>query len=203
MSSILDFTSNFSFYTIPAAWALALAPRAYATSLYESKSSKKFDTKSPRTFIAKCEADQSLDITSKAGFLTRCSSHWVQISNALFQLSEKSFALRRHILMDSRTSACLQQRSPLRTLLAWTANCSITCLPDIWQAESCTTMFTSTMTPLNWRWQELGEFRVLPQYRTMRPLKSRRVFMTGIGIIMSLFVMSGNKMRNAAIPNLA
>jgi hypothetical protein len=69
MGSIFDFTRNFSFYTIPAAWLLALAPRFYSASLYESKSSRKFDVKCPRTFITKCEADQSIDSASKARFL--------------------------------------------------------------------------------------------------------------------------------------
>ena len=71
MASLVDLTRNNSFYTVPAAWVLALAPRIYAVSLYESKSSQKFDTKCPRTFIAKCEADQSIDNASKA---ISCSS---------------------------------------------------------------------------------------------------------------------------------
>ena len=65
MASVFDFTRNFSFYTIPAAWVLALAPRIYGVTLYESKSSRRFDTKCPRTFVAKCEADQSIDSASK------------------------------------------------------------------------------------------------------------------------------------------
>ena len=72
MASLFDFKLNFSFYTIPAAWILALAPRLYATTVYESSSSKKFDRKSPRTFTAKCEGDQSIDLASKALILPEC-----------------------------------------------------------------------------------------------------------------------------------
>lgn len=66
MASIFDFNRNLSFYAIPAAWVLAIAPRFYAVSLYEATSSRKFDTLCPRTFIAKCETDQSIDSASMA-----------------------------------------------------------------------------------------------------------------------------------------
>lgn len=69
MVSIFDFKRNPSFYTIPAAWLLALSPRPYAIAFYESSSPKKFDRKSPRTFIAKCEGDQSICSASKAPLL--------------------------------------------------------------------------------------------------------------------------------------
>ncbi|KAK2624379.1 hypothetical protein QTJ16_006329 [Diplocarpon rosae] len=74
MASLFDTARNFSLYTvnkplvplqlysltcfdqIPAAWLVAFLPHAYAASL-----SKKFDNKSPRTYVGSLQEDQSID----------------------------------------------------------------------------------------------------------------------------------------------
>ena len=58
-------TQNISFYTIPIAWFLALAPHVYATQLYESKSKKQFDLTQPRGLTAKLAGDQTVDQANK------------------------------------------------------------------------------------------------------------------------------------------
>ncbi|MCJ1391466.1 hypothetical protein MMC18_004330 [Xylographa bjoerkii] len=65
MASLLDLTRNFSLYTIPAAWILAILPHAYATQLYDAKSSHKFDLTQPRSLAAKAGADQTIDTATK------------------------------------------------------------------------------------------------------------------------------------------
>lgn len=66
MSSLLATTSNYSFYSIPVAWALAMAPHVYATSL-----SKTFDNRSPRTYCNIVENDQTIDKATKEKII-RC-----------------------------------------------------------------------------------------------------------------------------------
>lgn len=64
--TLFDLTRNFSFYAIPAAWVLALAPHVYATSLHDSKSpGKKFDNCNPRTLVPSLDSNQSLDSETK------------------------------------------------------------------------------------------------------------------------------------------
>jgi uncharacterized MAPEG superfamily protein len=50
-----------SFYTIPAAWVLCIAPHAYATAL----GGKKFDIKNPRTYTSTLKDDQTIDNATK------------------------------------------------------------------------------------------------------------------------------------------
>jgi len=59
-------TENYSFYAVPVAWLLALAPHAYAMMLLD----KKFDNMQPRSNVLKLESDQSLDKATK-GFIVR------------------------------------------------------------------------------------------------------------------------------------
>jgi uncharacterized MAPEG superfamily protein len=66
MASFLDLTRNFSFYTIPAAWVLAIAPHVYATSLHDAKSpTQKFNPCSPRTLVPSLDSNPSLDTATK------------------------------------------------------------------------------------------------------------------------------------------
>ena len=58
-------TQNISFYTIPIAWVLTLAPHAYATQLCESKIEKQFDLTQPRGLTAKLAGDQTIDQATK------------------------------------------------------------------------------------------------------------------------------------------
>ncbi|MCJ1352968.1 MAG: hypothetical protein MMC33_002952 [Icmadophila ericetorum] len=60
MVSIFDMTRNLSFYTIPAAWVLCLAPHVWATQAYDAASSKKFDLTEPRSFAARVKEDQTI-----------------------------------------------------------------------------------------------------------------------------------------------
>ncbi|QDS76246.1 hypothetical protein FKW77_001055 [Venturia effusa] len=60
-ANILGLTRNFSFYTIPAAWVLSIAPHFYAASL----GGKKFDNRNPRTYIPSLASDQTFDQTTK------------------------------------------------------------------------------------------------------------------------------------------
>lgn len=64
MTNLLP-TQNLSLYTIPLAYILALAPHAYAVTLYESSSKKKFDMRHPRGMTAKLSQDQSIDNATK------------------------------------------------------------------------------------------------------------------------------------------
>ncbi|MCJ1285383.1 hypothetical protein MMC26_004723 [Xylographa opegraphella] len=65
MATLFDPMRNFSLYTIPAAWVLALVPHAYATQLYDSKSAHKFDLTQPRSLAGKVADDQTLDAATK------------------------------------------------------------------------------------------------------------------------------------------
>ncbi|KAF2430677.1 hypothetical protein EJ08DRAFT_633411 [Tothia fuscella] len=60
-ANILDTTRNYSLYTIPLAWALAIAPHMYAASLGGSK----FDNTAPRTYTSSLKEDQTLDKATK------------------------------------------------------------------------------------------------------------------------------------------
>ncbi|KAM3417022.1 hypothetical protein BST61_g8605 [Cercospora zeina] len=51
--------NNFSFYSIPAAWILCIAPHFYAASL------GKFDNKAPRSYTKETGNDQSIDKATK------------------------------------------------------------------------------------------------------------------------------------------
>lgn len=57
--------TNLSIYAIPIAWALCIAPHAYAFALHDAKSSSKADTRQPRSFVASLEQNQSLDKATK------------------------------------------------------------------------------------------------------------------------------------------
>lgn len=58
-------TSNISLYTIPVAWFLSLAPHIYATQLYQSASSRQFDTRTPRTLMKLVADNQTIDAATK------------------------------------------------------------------------------------------------------------------------------------------
>ena len=64
MTTLLP-TQNLSLYSIPLAYILALAPKAYAVTLYESSSKKKLDRRHPRGMTAKLSQDQSIDNATK------------------------------------------------------------------------------------------------------------------------------------------
>jgi len=61
MSGLLDFTRNFSLYTIPAAWVFSLVPHVYATGL----AGEKFDNRSPRSLTSSLKDNQTLDAATK------------------------------------------------------------------------------------------------------------------------------------------
>jgi len=68
MVSLFDTTKNFSLYTIPVAYVLALAPHAYAVN-----ASKTYDLRSPRTYSKLLEHDQTIDKATKDKII-RCES---------------------------------------------------------------------------------------------------------------------------------
>ncbi|PSS16500.1 hypothetical protein M430DRAFT_19488 [Amorphotheca resinae ATCC 22711] len=61
MASFFNLTSNYSLYTIPAAWVVALAPHAVTLAL-----AKSIDKTAPRTYAKSLESDQTLDKATKA-----------------------------------------------------------------------------------------------------------------------------------------
>lgn len=65
MASLFNNTSNISLYTVPFAWALCLAPRVYATQLYQKASSRKFDNRQPRSLTKTVMENQSIDSGTK------------------------------------------------------------------------------------------------------------------------------------------
>ncbi|ERF76253.1 hypothetical protein EPUS_04330 [Endocarpon pusillum Z07020] len=73
MASLFNTTSNISLYTVPFAWALCLAPRVYATQLYEKASSRQFDNREPRSFTKMVMENQSIDSATK-GRIIRAES---------------------------------------------------------------------------------------------------------------------------------
>jgi uncharacterized MAPEG superfamily protein len=58
-------SKNYSFYAVPIAWAMSIAPHMYAISFYERKSTKKFDNREPRSLTSKLADDQTLDKATK------------------------------------------------------------------------------------------------------------------------------------------
>lgn len=66
MTSFLDSNRSFSFYAMPVAWALCIAPHVYAITLYDRVSPvKKFDRINPRTLVPSLDMNQSLDSVTK------------------------------------------------------------------------------------------------------------------------------------------
>ncbi|TGZ83536.1 hypothetical protein EX30DRAFT_84448 [Ascodesmis nigricans] len=63
-STILDHfhTRNLSFYTVPAAYILAIAPHMYTLAAV----GKRFDARHPRKLLGKLEGDQTMDSATKA-----------------------------------------------------------------------------------------------------------------------------------------
>lgn len=57
--------TNLSFYTVPLAWLLSIAPHFYAIATHDAKSSKKFDITQPRSLTASLDQNQSLDKATK------------------------------------------------------------------------------------------------------------------------------------------
>ena len=58
----MNISTNYSFYAVPAAWLLAIAPHAYAIAVLD----KKYDNMQPRTNVLKVDSDQTLDKATKA-----------------------------------------------------------------------------------------------------------------------------------------
>lgn len=58
-------SNNYSFYAVPVAWVISITPHMYAISLYERKSTKKFDNREPRSLTSKLADDQTLDKATK------------------------------------------------------------------------------------------------------------------------------------------
>jgi uncharacterized MAPEG superfamily protein len=58
-------STNYSFYTIPAAWLLSILPHSYAIMLCSRSSSKRFDNRHPRSCTLKLESDQTIDKATK------------------------------------------------------------------------------------------------------------------------------------------
>src|SRR5271163_4240893 len=57
---------NFSFYTVPAAWVLCIAPHIYAVKLHDRTSpTKKVDKINPRTLLPSLDANEALDHATK------------------------------------------------------------------------------------------------------------------------------------------
>jgi uncharacterized MAPEG superfamily protein len=61
----MNMSTNYSFYTIPAAWLLSILPHFYAIILYSRSSHKRFDNRHPRSLISKLEGDQTIDKATK------------------------------------------------------------------------------------------------------------------------------------------
>jgi uncharacterized MAPEG superfamily protein len=62
-------TTNYSFYTIPAAWLLSILPHSYAIILYSRSAHKRFDNRHPRSLTSKLDGDQSIDKATKERIL--------------------------------------------------------------------------------------------------------------------------------------
>jgi uncharacterized MAPEG superfamily protein len=61
----MNLSTNYSFYTIPAAWLISILPHSYAIVLYSRSSSKRFDNRHPRSLTSKLESDQTIDKATK------------------------------------------------------------------------------------------------------------------------------------------
>lgn len=58
--------TNISYYTVPAAWFLCLAPHVYAITLYDKASTaEKFDRVNPRTLLSAPKANRMIDSSTK------------------------------------------------------------------------------------------------------------------------------------------
>ncbi|KAI9688308.1 MAG: hypothetical protein M1820_010268 [Bogoriella megaspora] len=65
MATLLDPPRNLSYYAIPAAWFLTMAPHAYGAFLASKSSRGGVDRTKPRTLVPALESDQSLDNATK------------------------------------------------------------------------------------------------------------------------------------------
>ena len=77
MSTLLDSSRNLSYYTVPAAWLLAITPHAYAGILYMARSSqrKAFDMTKPRVMLKMLDEDQSIDSSTKNAIIRAEGAH--------------------------------------------------------------------------------------------------------------------------------
>lgn len=65
MASAFDSPRNLSFYAVPAAWFISIAPRFYASYLYRKTTKRAFPNKCPRTFVSEIAAEQGIDAATR------------------------------------------------------------------------------------------------------------------------------------------
>nr|KAK3302251.1 hypothetical protein B0T15DRAFT_298216 [Chaetomium strumarium] len=152
MASLLGLTStyssNWSYYTIPAAWALCMLPNTYAAML----AGKNFDNANPRKIEEKCAKDKSLDKVT----LRRISRARAATANGYETLGLYAAAV------VAGNAARVPGEQMTRLTLAYLASRAV----------------------YNY------VYVVLQDNARMAPVRSL-VWVSGIGIIMSMFVMAG------------
>jgi uncharacterized MAPEG superfamily protein len=148
-------STNISFYTIPLAWALALAPHVYATQLYQKASSRQFDNRQPRSLTQMVAANQSIDSATKGRIIRAESAQQNAFENiGLFAAA-----------VVAGNMASLENRMLNLLSVGYVASRLI-----------------YTYIYIN---------------NTTGPLAATRtaVFLSGIGMIWTLFIMAGNTLR--------
>ena len=73
--------TNYSLYTIPVAYFIALMPRVFSMRTYQASTKKTFPYKQPRTFQSRVNADQSLDKATRNKILYAEAAHVNSMEN--------------------------------------------------------------------------------------------------------------------------
>ncbi|KAK4986987.1 hypothetical protein LTR66_004824 [Elasticomyces elasticus] len=156
MASLFDSTRNFSLYTIPAAWVVALAPHVYAAQIFEARSSKAFDATAPRSFTTKVQQDPALDAATKGRIIRAEGAQQNGFENlGLFAaaVAAGNAAGLDHWWLNALSGAYVMSR------------------------------IAYTLIYVN------NESKGLAQVRSV-------VFLSGVGVVWTLFIMAGNKLRS-------
>ena len=156
MASLIP-TQNLSFYSIPIAWLISLAPHIYATTLHDARSSpsNKFDNSSPRKLIPSLSSNQSLDTATKETII--------------------------------RAEAAQQNGFENLGLFAAAVVAANVAKVDAWWVNVLSLGYLGSRAAYN-----VLYVRGAGGARTV-------VFLGGVGVVFTLFIQAGNKVRNAVV----
>lgn len=172
---VLNLTNQQSFYTVPAAWVLSIAPHFYAASL----GGKSFDNRSPRTYLSSVKDTQALDATTKQRIIRAEGAQQNGFENvglfaaAVVAANSMGFLHYHCLFIVRRTRA---------------NHGSLVAKVDNWTLNALSGGYLVSRLVYNLIYVN-NESESLANARTA-------TFLSGIGMIFTLFIKSGNALRN-------
>ncbi|CAF9910099.1 MAG: hypothetical protein GOMPHAMPRED_006954 [Gomphillus americanus] len=166
-AAIFDTTRNLSLYSIPAAWVLSIIPHFYAASLGA------FDNKSPRSYTKDAAGDQKLDKSTKDAIIRAEGAQQNGFEN--IGLFAAAVVIGNVAKLDNST---------LNTL----------------SGAYLASRVVYNLLYINGTTDFLGKLNKFEQCADLGLIEAANLrsgtFLTGIGIIWTLFIKSGNVLRN-------